>query len=109
MTPGTGRRALKGCVVAWVAFLAAFCISGASDAQQSRTLRRIGVLLVGFSLESKEALEFRNALLDAGYEEGRDVVIEWQSADVDSDQLSELAAGLVQRKPDVIVVSSTRG
>jgi putative ABC transport system substrate-binding protein len=109
MTPWMGWRALAGRVAPWVAFVAALCISGASDAQQSGTLRRIGILLVGFSLESKEAQEFRKALVDAGYEEGRDVVIDWQSADVDYEQLSDMAAGLVQHKPDVIVVSTTRG
>ena len=107
MTLLFGRRALVRCVPA-IAFLA-LCLSGVSDAQQATTVRRIGVLLVGFSVQSREASEFRKALLDAGYEEGRDLVIDWQSADVDDDRLSELAAGLVQRKPDVIVVSSTRG
>ena len=38
--------------------------------------RRVGVLLVGLSPESKEAKQFRLGLRDAGYSEGRDVVIE---------------------------------
>ena len=109
MTTRMGWRALAGGVAACVAFLAALCISGASDAQQPTKLRRIGVLLVGFPPASKEVLEFRKALLDAGYEEGRDVDIEWQPAEGDDHQLSESAAALVQRKPDVIVVSTTRG
>jgi putative ABC transport system substrate-binding protein len=109
MTTRMRRRAFARGLAIWVGFLAAFCIPGASDAQQPGSPRRIGVLLVGFSLKSKEALEFRHALRDAGYEEGRDVVIEWQSANGDYDRLSELAAGLVQRKLDVIVVSTTRG
>jgi putative ABC transport system substrate-binding protein len=76
-------------------------------AQQPATPRRIGILLVGFSLESKEAQAFRQGLRDAGYAEGRDVVIEWRSASGDYDRVPELVDDLVQRKVDVIVADST--
>jgi putative ABC transport system substrate-binding protein len=75
--------------------------------QQTAAPRRIGVLLVGFSPESKEAQAFRQGLRDAGYAEGRDVVIEWRSASGDYDQVPRLVADLVQRKVDVIVVETT--
>jgi putative ABC transport system substrate-binding protein len=77
------------------------------DAQQPAAPRRIGVLLVARSPESKEAHAFRQGLLDAGYSEGRDVVIEWRSANGDYDRIPELAADLVQRKVDVTVVEAT--
>ena len=80
-----------------------------ANAQQPASPRRIGVLLVAFSLESKEAQAFRQGLRDAGYAEGRDVVIEWRSADGDYARIPELATDLVQRKVDVIVVDSTPG
>ncbi|MGH8864716.1 MAG: ABC transporter substrate-binding protein [Burkholderiales bacterium] len=64
---------------------------------------------MAFSPESKEALEFRHALRDAGYAEGRDISIEWRSANGNYDRLPELAADLVQRELDVIVVDSTAG
>lgn len=54
-------------------------------------------------------LEFRQGLRDAGYEEGRDLVIEWQSTSGDDDRLPKLVADLVQSKPDVIVATTTRG
>jgi len=76
-------------------------------AQQPASPRRIGVLLISFSPESKEAQAFREGLRDAGYSEGRDVVIEWRSANGDFARIPELAADLVQRKVDVIVVQST--
>jgi len=78
-------------------------------AQQPASPRRIGVLLAAFSVESTEVQAFRGGLRDAGYEEGRDVVIEWHPVNGDYDQLSELAADLVHRKLDVIVVSTTPG
>jgi hypothetical protein len=56
-------------------------LPSAADAQQPPSARRIGVLLVARSLESKEAQAFREGLRDAGYVEGRDVVVEWRSAD----------------------------
>ena len=52
-----------------------------AHAQQLALPRRIGVLLVGPSRESKEAQAFREGLRDAGYAEGSDVVIEWRSAE----------------------------
>ena len=49
----------------------------------------------------------REGLRDAGYVEGRDVVIVWRSANGDYARIPELAADLVQRKVDVIVVETT--
>jgi ABC-type uncharacterized transport system substrate-binding protein len=76
-------------------------------AQPLASPRRIGVLLVLLSPTSKEAEAFRQALRDAGYVEGRDVVIEWRSAEGDYARLPRLAADLVARKVDVIVVDTT--
>ncbi|MGQ0578650.1 MAG: ABC transporter substrate-binding protein [Betaproteobacteria bacterium] len=78
-------------------------------AQQPPSPRRIGVLLQASSPESKEVQAFRQGLRDAGYAEGRDVVIEWRSASGNYDLIPELAADLVQRKVDVIVVAGTVG
>jgi putative ABC transport system substrate-binding protein len=78
-------------------------------AQQPASPRRIGVLLVAFSLESKEAQAFRKGLRDVGYAEGRDVVIDWRPANGDYARIPALATDLVQRKVDVIVVDSTPG
>jgi putative ABC transport system substrate-binding protein len=47
-------------------------------------------------------------LADAGYIEGRDVVIEWRRAGGNYERLPQLAADLVQSKVEVIVVDSTR-
>ena len=69
--------------------------------------RRVGVLLVLLSPEGNEAQAFRDGLRDAGHVEGRDVVIEWRSANGDYARLPQLAADLVERKVDVIVADTT--
>jgi ABC transporter substrate binding protein len=63
----------------------------------------------GLSPESKEVKQFRLGLRDAGYSEGRDVVIEWRSASGDYDRVPALVADLVQKKVEVIVQDSTIG
>jgi putative ABC transport system substrate-binding protein len=87
--------------------LAPFGLTSAADPQQPASPRRIGVLLGTFSPDGNEAQQFRQGLLDAGYVEGRDVVLEWRSAGGDVDRLPGLAADLVQRKVDVIVAVTT--
>lgn len=73
-------------------------------AQQPASPRRIGVLLLGFSPENKDAQEFRQGRRNAGYSEGGDVVVEWRSA-----RLQELVADLVKFNADVIAVESAVG
>ena len=89
---------LGGAAVAWPL---------AARAQQATSPRRIGVLLVGLSPESKEAKHFRLGLRDVGYFEGRNVVIEWRSAKGDYNRVPELVADLIQSRVDVIVLDST--
>ncbi len=101
------RRAFVSSVAALAASSAIAVVSHGAHAQQAASPRRIGVLLVSFSPESKEAQAFRQGLRDAGYAEGRDVVIEWRYANGDYDQVPGLVADLVQRKVDVIVVTTT--
>jgi len=79
----------------------------AADAQQSVLPRRVGVLLGLLAPDSKEAQAFRKGLQDAGYAEGRDVMIEWRSANGDYARLPQLAANLVKGKVDVIVADIT--
>ena len=101
------RRAFVSSLAALAASPAIVFKPQSAYAQQPASPRRIGVLLVGFSPESKEAQAFRQGLRDAGYAEGRDVVIEWRSAKGDYDRVHQLVADLVQRKVDVIVADST--
>src|SRR4051812_5786113 len=81
----------------------------AARAQQAAFPRRIGFLLVGFSPDSKAAESFRRGLREAGYTEGRDVVIEWRAASGDYARVPELIADLIQRRVEVMVHDSTIG
>ena len=58
-------------------------IPSRARAQSSVLPRRVGFLLIGFSPDSKAAQSFRQGLREAGYTEGRDVVIEWRAAEGD--------------------------
>jgi len=101
------RRAFISSVAA-LAVGSAIALPHGAQAQLPAAPRRIGVLLGGgFSAQTKEAQQFRQGLLDAGYAEGRDIVIEWRSASGDYDLVPELAADLMQRKVEVIVVTTT--
>lgn len=101
------RGPLAFALVVLTACVGPFGLPNAAEAQKPTAPWRIGVLLLGFSPESKEAQAFREGLQEAGYAEGRDVAIEWRSANGDYARLPALATELVQARPDVIVVEST--
>jgi ABC-type uncharacterized transport system substrate-binding protein len=81
----------------------------AARAQQAASPRRIGFVLVGFSPDSKAAESFRRGLSEAGYTEGRDVVVEWRVASGDYARVPALIADLIQRRVEVMVHDSTVG
>src|ERR1700687_652874 len=78
----------------------------AAEAQQAGKVHRIGFL--AFSPPDPSlAASFRRGLRDHGYVEGRNVVIEYRSADGQLNRLPDRAAELVALKVDVIVAAST--
>ena len=87
--------------------LLAVALFGLAYAQQASSVRRIGILLVAWTPTDKMALAFRGGLRDAGYVEGRDVVLEWRTANGDYRRVPLLAAELVRLGVDVIVTDST--
>ena len=58
---------------------------------------------------SSDLKAFRQGLRDLGYVEGRNIAIEYRSAEGELDRLAELAAELVRLKVDVIVTNSGQG
>ena len=88
-----------------VALVITFAICGVEvQAQQPGKVPRIGYL-DGVALSAVEArLEaFRQGLRELGYIEGKNIVIEWRSAEGKADRLPDLAAELVRLKVDAIV------
>jgi putative tryptophan/tyrosine transport system substrate-binding protein len=74
-------------------------------AQRVDKIARIGVLSFGTPEPFREG--FRRALAGLGYVEGRDVVIEYQWADGQTDRLPKLATALVRANVNVIIAQTT--
>jgi putative ABC transport system substrate-binding protein len=90
------RRFLAHCAalpVAWPQFL---------HAQPARPAR-VGALHLGIADAESFQRELRAGMRELGYEEGRNIVFEFRSAEEKPERLPELAADLVRRKVDVIV------
>jgi len=76
----------------------------AALAQQPTKVPRIGYLSSNSPTANKARIEaFRQGLRELGYVEGKNIIIEWRSAEGKSDRLPALAAELVSLKVDVIV------
>jgi putative ABC transport system substrate-binding protein len=75
-------------------------------AQQPTKIPRIGYLGAASLSSNPARIEaFRQGLRELGYVEGKNIVIEWRSAEEKLDRLPALAAELVRLKVDVIVTS----
>lgn len=87
----------------------AMSVAAPAIAQQSAKTPRVAVLLASasFPVQSPEAQQFRQGLRDLGYAEGRDIIIEWRSAEGDYSRLPAMLAETIESKPDVIVVEGT--
>ena len=89
-----------------------FALSFSAEAQQPAEIPRIGYLdAVSLSVNASPVEAFRQGLRTLGYVEGKNIFIEWRSADGKLDRLPALAAELVHLKVDIIVTggrSATR-
>jgi putative ABC transport system substrate-binding protein len=79
-----------------------------AQAQQPAKIPRIGFLF-GSSLSANSARHeaFRQGLRELGYVEGKNIVIDWRSAEEKLDRLPALAADLVRLKVDIIVTGGS--
>jgi ABC-type uncharacterized transport system substrate-binding protein len=77
-----------------------------ASAQQTAKTPRIGFLASDLVVNHHLPRAFRQGLHDLGYEEGRNVVIEFRDAEGKLERLPTLAAELVALKVDVIVAGN---
>jgi putative tryptophan/tyrosine transport system substrate-binding protein len=83
-----------------------FALCSFAQAQQPGRVPRIGFLIASTPSAMAPRLDaFQQGLLELGYMEGKNIVIERRHADGKSDHLPALAAELVSLKVDVIVTS----
>jgi putative ABC transport system substrate-binding protein len=90
--------------------LLAACLAApfASLAQQPAKLRRVGVLslsVAGSEQAQYGRLIFESWLRKAGYEEGKNIAVEWRYAEGDAKRLAALADELVRLKVEVLIAS----
>jgi putative ABC transport system substrate-binding protein len=79
-----------------------------SRAQPQVTMPQVGLLEPGHPSARLHLVEaFRQGLRELGYEQDRNIAIEARYAEGQLDRLPELAAELVKRKMDIIVVATT--
>jgi len=101
---GIGNRKKKIIGHSLCAVVLSLCVS--VQAQQQGKVSRIGFLTL---LRDSDPLEsvFLQALRDLGYEDGRNIHIEYRRAAGNVEHLSKLADDLARTKVDLIVVRST--
>src|SRR5262245_13586964 len=81
---------------------------GITQAQQPSKTWKIGVLVSGTqSLNAARDQALREGLRDFGYEDGKNIEMEYKYAEGKTERLAQLAKELVADKPDVIVVGGT--
>ena len=96
--------------VAMLALLALAAIYPAADAATARQGYTVGFLgLTSAADHSRQTGALRQGLRDLGYEEGKNLVIEYRWAERNLDLLPALAAELVGLKVDVIVTHGSPG
>src|SRR5262249_48164952 len=101
------RRRLKKTALASLLFAGALlAVAATVDAQQTKKIPRIGYLGVNPRSVNLARIEaFQQGLRELGYSEGKNIVIEWRSAEGKVDRLPALASELVRLKVDIIVTN----
>ncbi len=88
---------------------ALIALPSAANAQQRSTARRIAFLSAGAPTSGPNPWldAFKQRLRELGYEEGRNIKLEYQFAEGNTGRLPELATELVRENVDIIVATST--
>src|SRR5262249_35105002 len=100
----TGATTMSRKILFWLITTVVVVTGLAADAQQPAKIPHIGFLLdAPVSAMAARIEGFRQGLRDLGYVEGKNIVIEWRSAEGNLDRRPTLAAELVGLKVDVLV------
>ena len=94
--------------VVWLVTLLLLVSATFAGAQQPAKIPRIGYL-DGAPLSAARTEAFREGLRELGYIDGKNIMIEWKSADGKVDRLAVLVAELVRLKVAVIVSAGATG
>jgi len=96
-------------IVRLIPLIVTLIIFGAvADAQQPAKTWKIGVLVSGTEAVNKSRDDaLRQGLREFGYEEGKNIVMDYKYAEGKPERLAQLAKELVAEKPDAIVVGGT--
>ena len=88
--------------------IAAILVAVATIAEAQPTkVPKIGWLGIGTATSNSRFEEFRRALRDLGYAEGKNIIFEYRSADNKLDRLPPLAEELVRLKVDLLLTRGT--
>jgi putative ABC transport system substrate-binding protein len=99
-----GAKAMQKRIFGLALGASLFGLSFPAEAQQPTKIPRIGFLSATLlSIISPRIEALRQGLHELGYVEGKNIVIEWRSAEGKLDRVPALAAELVRLKVDVIV------
>src|SRR6266478_9024487 len=97
----------KPAVLSILVAVAVLAVGVIAEAQQAGKIFRIGFLDASTASGSAVVMEaFRQELKKLGWNEGKNITIEYRFAEQKNERLPELAADLVRLKVDLIVVSS---
>jgi len=101
------KSALRNLHSAIVLCAMLFALCSLAEAQQAKKLPRIGALAINF-LPSYDIDAFKQGLISQGYVEGKNILIEYRSAEGKIERLADLAAELVNLNVDIIVALNPR-
>ncbi len=77
-----------------------------AEAQQLGKIPHVGILFIG-GRDQPHLQSFKQGLHERGYEEGKNIKLEYKYAEGKEERLDELAAELVREKVDVIVTTAS--
>jgi len=100
----TGVRPVIARIVIWQLAIILLATVSMAEAQQPAKIARVGFLSSGFGAAPKP---FRQRLEELGYVQGKNIVIEYRSAEGKLDRLPDLAAELVRLNVHLIVAAAT--